>query len=113
MPALGVPQGARFKGYQEYAVQELELTPKNVIYKLEVWQAPDGTVIRAMLPKEAQGSHFGYQLRALLHNLYALGMTEPGLFDLLRGAGIEISEGQVHNILMNESKKYAKESEKF
>jgi hypothetical protein len=40
-------------------------------------------------------------------------MTEPGLFDLLRGSGIEISEGQVHNILMNESEKYAQESEKI
>ncbi len=113
VPALDVPKGSRFKGYQEYAVQELELTPKDVIYKLEVWQAPDGTVIRAMLPKKVQGSHFGCQLRALLHNLYALGMTEPGLFDLLKGAGIEISEGQVHNILMNESEKYAQESEKI
>lgn len=113
VPALDVPKGARFKGYQKYTVQELELIPKDVIYKLEVWQAPDGTIIRAMLPKEAQGSHFGCQLRALLHNLYALGMTEPGLFDLLKGAGIEISEGQVHNILMNESKKYAQESEKI
>lgn len=111
--AVGVPEGARFKGYQEYTVQELEITPKDVIYKLEVWQASDGTVIRAILPKEVHGSHFGCQLRALLHNLYALGMTEPGLFDLLRGTGIEISEGQVHNILTNESEKYREESEKI
>ena len=113
VPAQDVPPGARFKGYQEYSVQELELIPKDVIYKLEVWQAPDGTITRALLPKEVQGSHFGCQLRALLHNLYALGMTEPGLFDLLKGAGIEISEGQVHNILMNESEKYREESEKI
>ena len=111
--ALGVPQGSRFKGYQEYAVQELEITPKDVIYKLEVWQALDGAVIRAVLPQEVQGSHFGHQLRAFLHNLYALGMTEPGLFDLLRGAGIEISEGQVHHILMNESEGYHEASEKI
>ncbi len=111
--ALGVPKGSRFKGYQDYAVQELEITPKDVIYKLEVWQAPDGTVIRAILPQEAQGSHFGYQLRAFVHNLYVLGMTEPGLFDLLRGSGIEISEGQVHNIFMNESEGYHEESEKI
>lgn len=110
---LGVPQGSRFKGYQEYAVQELELAPKDVIYKLEVWQTPDGTIMRAILPLAAQGSHFGPQLRALLHNLYALGMTEPGLFDLLKGTGVEISEGQIHNLLMNESEQYRAESEKI
>ena len=113
IPAVDVPEGSRFKGYQEYSVQELEIIPKDVIYKLEVWQASDGTFIRGILPQEVQGSHFGYQLRTLLHNLYALGMTEPGLFDLLRGSGIEISEGQVHNILMNESQKYHEESEKI
>lgn len=109
--ALSVPEGSRFKGYQEYAIQELELIPKDVIYRLEVWQAPDGTVIRAILPQEVQGSHFGHQLRALVHNLYALGMTEPGLFDFLRASGIEISEGQVHNILMSESAAYSQVSE--
>lgn len=113
VPAIGVPEGSRFKGYRDYAVQELEIIPKDVIYKLEVWQTPDGSVIRAILPLEVRGSHFGYQLRALLHNLYALGMTEPGLFDMLRGSGIEISEGQVHNILMNESEGYRGESEKI
>ena len=109
--AANVPEGSRFKGYQEYNVQELELTPKDIIYKLEVWQAPNGNVIRAILPQEVQGSHFGHQLRALVHNLYALGMTEPGLFELLRSSSIEISEGQVHNILMDESAAYQQASE--
>jgi hypothetical protein len=40
-------------------------------------------------------------------------MTEPGLFDLLGGTGIEISEGQVHNILMNEADAYNKEGEQI
>lgn len=109
--APNVPEGSRFKGYQEYTVQEFELTPKDVIYRLEVWHAPDGTVIRAILPQEVQGSHFGHQLRALVHNLYALGMTEPGLFEFLRASGIEISEGQIHNILMAESAAYQQASE--
>lgn len=113
VPAIGVPEGSRFKGYQTYVIQELEMTPKDITYKLEVWQSPDGSILRAALPPEARGSHFGYQLRALVHNLYSLGMTEPGLFDLLSGAGIEISEGQIHNILMNEADAYYKESEQI
>ncbi|MCE2982447.1 MAG: hypothetical protein LW832_02660 [Parachlamydia sp.] len=111
--ASNVPEGSRFKGYQEYAIQEFEFIPKEVIYRLEVWQAPDGAIIRAILPQEVQGSHFGHQLRALLHNLYALGMTEPGLFEFLRASGIEISEGQVHNILMSESAEYSQASEEI
>lgn len=109
--ALDVPPGSRFKGYQDYTVQELELIPKDITYRLEVWQTPDGTVIRGILPPEAQGSHFGHQLRALTHNLYALGMTEPGLFEFLTSSNIDISEGQVHNILMGESAAYQKISE--
>jgi hypothetical protein len=111
IPASNIPEGSRFKGYQEYSIQEFELIPKDIIYRLEVWQAPDKTVIRATLPQEVQGSHFGHQLRALVHNLYALGMTEPGLFEFLRSSGIEISEGQVHNILMSESVAYSEASD--
>ena len=109
--ALNVPEGSRFKGHQEYSIQELEIIPKDIIYKLAVWQALDGTVIRAILPQEVQGSHFGHQLRALAHNLYAFGMTEPGLFEFLKSFGIEISEGQVHNLLMSESAAYQQASE--
>ena len=109
--ASNIPEGSRFKGYQEYSVQELEVIPKDIIYKLEVWQAPDSTIIRASLPQELQGSHFGHQMRALMHNLYILGMTEPGLFEFLKSSGIEISEGQVHNLLMSESAAYSQASE--
>lgn len=42
--ASNVPEGSRFKGYQDYAVQEFEVIPKDILYRLEVWQALDGTL---------------------------------------------------------------------
>ena len=109
--ALDVPAGARFKGYQTYSIQELTITPKDVTYKLEVWQAPDGTTIRASLPPAINGSHFGPSLRAMAHNLYANGMTQPAIFDFMLGVGIDVSEGQIHNILMDEAEQYQQQSE--
>lgn len=106
-----VPLGSRFKGYTTYSVQELTLTPKDVVYKLEVWQALDGSVIRAAVPAEVEGTHFGADLRALIHGLYASGMTQPAIFQFISNVGIEISEGQIHNILMGEAKSYAEHSE--
>lgn len=104
--AVGVPEGSRFKGYQDYGVQELSIVVKDIIYRLEVWQAPDGRVIRAALPEHLIGTHFGSELRGLVHNLYAACMTEPEIFSLLTGFGVAISTGQIHNILMSEVEKY-------
>jgi hypothetical protein len=109
--ALDVPCDARFKGYQSYTIQELSIVPKDVTYKLEVWQTPDGAIIRASLPSAIDGSHFGPTLRTLVHSLYANGMTQPAIFDFMIGVGIDVSEGQIHNILVNESDQYQQQSE--
>lgn len=106
-----VPEGSRFKGYTTYSVQELTLTPKDVVYKLEIWQTPDGSIIRAAVPAEVEGTHFGADLCALIHGLYASGMTQPAIFQFISNVGIEISEGQIHNVLMGEAKSYATQSE--
>lgn len=106
-----VPEGSRFKGYTTYSLQELTMTPKDVVYKLEVWQTPDGATIRAAIPAELEGTHFGVELRALMHGLYASGMTQPAIFQFIRNVGIEISEGQIHSILTGEAKRFSEESE--
>lgn len=109
--AVNVPEGSRFKGYSNYAIQELSLMAKDLVYRMEIWQTPDGSLVRGELPPGVKGSHFGPDLRAIIHGLYASGMTQPVLFDFLRNVGIEISEGQIHNILMSEAEKYAAQSE--
>ena len=44
-------------------------------------------------------------------NLYAQGMTQPAIHEFLNGIGIEISSGQVNNILLNEAEGYSATSE--
>lgn len=105
------PAGSRFKGYQSFSLQDICLVAKEITYKLEVWLTPSGDIIRAELPKEAQGSHYGSTLRALATNLYAQGMTQPGIHEFFCGLGIEVSAGQINHILLNEAQSYAKTSE--
>jgi hypothetical protein len=108
---INYPEGSRFKGYQSFSVQEVSLIAKEITYKLEVWQSPNGEILRAKLPKEIQGSHYGPTLRALTANLYAQGMTQPAIYEFLQGIGIELSEGQVSHILLNEAEGFSQTSE--
>lgn len=106
-----VPEGSRFKGYSEFRVQDLEIIVKEVTYKLEIWVAPDGKVIRAQLPEELKGKHFGVHLRTLIINFYVQGMTQPAIYDFLQGVGIEISSGQISHILLEEADGFSEVSE--
>ena len=106
-----VPKGSRFKGYSNFKVQDLEIIVKETTYRLEVWQTPDGKIVRARLPNELQGKHFGLDLRTLIINLYAQGMTQPAIDDFLQGVGIEISSGQINHILLKEADGFANISE--
>ena len=106
-----VPQGSRFKGYSDFKVQDLKIIVKEITYKLEVWQAPDGKIVRAKLPNELRGKHFGPDLRTLIINLYAQGMTQPAIDDFLQGVGIEISSGQINHILLEEADGFENVSE--
>jgi len=106
-----VPENSRFKGYQSFVVQEMDLVVKEITYKLEVWQLADGKILRGQLPQEIQGSHYGPTLRALTTNLYAQGMTQPAIYEFLSGIGVELTEGQVNNLLLNEAQSYSDISE--
>ncbi len=111
--AKNVPEGSRFKGYQDFTIQEIDLVAKQITYKLEVWQAPDGTVVRAHLPEDVNGQHFGPILKAFATNLYAHGVTQPALYEFLTGLGFEISAGKTNDILLDEAEQYATVSEEI
>ena len=50
-----IPEGSRFKGYEPYGVQELEVEARNTRFLVECWRTPEGGLIRGELPGRVDG----------------------------------------------------------
>ena len=108
--AACVPPGSRFRGHQDFLVQDLVLRTEAVRYRRERWLTPEGQLVVAPLPDGVDG-HFGPELRRFVLAQYHQGQaTVPRLVTQLRGFGIAISKRQVMRLLIGDQQRFLNES---
>ena len=100
-PDAPLPPGSRFKGYRDFVVQDLNIESHNIRYRLEHWVTPQNESVAGQLPDSLSNQHFGPQLISyILYQYHHCQTTQPLLLEQLREWGIDISSGQINQILL-------------
>lgn len=114
-PIIAIPEGSEFRGYQDYTVQDLIIKSHNVLYRLAIWQTPEGKYLRGSLAQEIrEQGHFGALLKTyILYQYYHCHVTQPLLLEQLREWEIDISSGQLNQIIVEGKEKYHQEKQEI
>lgn len=112
--AENVPEGSRFKGYDDFFVQELIIKSVTTRYRMEKWLTPDGKLITGKRERKNDMPHFGPTLCSfVLYQYYHAQVTEPLILEQLREWGVRMSSGQLHRLITEGKEKFHLEKDEI
>jgi hypothetical protein len=108
-----LPEGATYKDFHKYDVQDIICQAFNTRYHIERWELPDGTFVYGKLPSHVQG-HYGAALRAHAILLsHSCRVSEELILEQLHRYRVEISAGQLSKMLTEGHENYHAEKDEL
>ena len=109
-----IPVGSQFRYYKDFVVQDIIIEPCNTRFRLKVYETPDGGYVTGKLPGYLDQKHFGPTLiRFILYQYYQCHVTQPLLLEQLEELDIDISTGQLNNLLIEEKDRFHQEKDRI
>jgi len=107
-----LPVDAEYKGCETVVVQELLVKTENVrFHKEKYYSAAKGKTYLAELPP-GYGGQFGPGIKSMILTLYfGVGTSEPKIREFLLNMGVQISKGEVSDLLIQKQESFHAESE--
>lgn len=110
-PAM-LPQDAEFKGHEDVVVQDILLRTDNILFHKQKYYAPSTRrTYLAQLPRGYEGQ-FGPGIKALTLAFYfGMGTSEPKILEFYENVGVQISKGELSNLLIKDQASFHAEKE--
>jgi hypothetical protein len=101
-PAI-LPEDAEYKGCEDVVVQDIALGTNNVLFHKQKYYSPSmHQSYQAELPRGYSGQ-FGPGVQAMVLTFYyGMQASEPKILEFLENVGIQISEGEISNWLIQD-----------